>query len=103
MEHWSELRRRVLVEGVSRRQVLRETGMHWKTLAKILENSEPPGYRQEKRRGRPKLGEYLDRIEEILRQDARMPRKQRHTAKRIWDRLKECEVASISRTERKGE
>ena len=89
MEQWSELRRRVLVEGVSRRQVLRETGMHWKTLAKILENSEPPGYRQEKRGGRPKLGEYLERIEEILGQDARMPRKQRHTAKRIRDRLKE--------------
>ena len=79
--------------------------MHWKTLAKILENSEPPGYRQEKRGGRPKLGEYLERIEEILRQDARMPRKQRHTAKRIWDRLKEWGhtggPASIKRTEKR--
>lgn len=28
--------------GVSRRQVMRETGMHWKTLAKILTHSEPP-------------------------------------------------------------
>ena len=63
--------------------------MHWRTLAKILKHSEPPGYRQGKARGRPKLGAYLERIEEILRQDATMPRKQRHTAKRIWDRLKE--------------
>jgi hypothetical protein len=39
-----------LVEGVSRRQVLRETGMHWLTLKKILEHSKPPGYRQEKLR-----------------------------------------------------
>jgi hypothetical protein len=42
MEQWSELRRRVLVEGVSRRRVMRETGMHWMTLAKILSHSEPP-------------------------------------------------------------
>jgi hypothetical protein len=89
MEQWSEIRRRVLVEGVSRRQVLRETGMHWRTLAKILAHSEPPGYRQTKERERPKLGEYLGRIEQILKEDAAMPRKQRHTAKRIWQRLKE--------------
>lgn len=89
MEQWSELRRRVLVEGVSRRQVMRETGMHWRTLAKILTNSEPPGYRLEKARERPKLGPYLGRIEEILKEDAGMPRKQRHTAKRIWQRLRE--------------
>jgi hypothetical protein len=32
MENWSEIRSRVLVERVSRRQILRETGMHWRTL-----------------------------------------------------------------------
>ena len=36
MKQWNEIRRRVLVEGVSRRQVQRETGMHWKTLKKVL-------------------------------------------------------------------
>jgi hypothetical protein len=50
MEAWTRIRRRVLVEGVSRRQVLRETGMHWRTLRKILEHSEPPGYRMGQRR-----------------------------------------------------
>jgi hypothetical protein len=35
METWAEIRRRVLVEKVNRRQILRETGMHWRTLAKI--------------------------------------------------------------------
>ena len=44
-EDWSEIRRRVLVEGVSKRQILRETKLHWLTLKKILEHSEPPGYR----------------------------------------------------------
>ena len=44
-----EIRRRVLIEGISKRQILRETGMHWTTLEKILAKSEPPGYRQQKK------------------------------------------------------
>ena len=40
MEQWTEIHRRILVEKVSQRQVLRETGIHWKTLQKILEHSE---------------------------------------------------------------
>jgi len=89
MEQWSEIRRRVLIEGVSRRQILRETGMHWRTLQKMLEHSEPPGYRLEQPRPKKKLGPYQGRIEQILQEDQAMPRKQRHTAKRIWERLKE--------------
>jgi transposase len=89
MEDWSEIRRRILVEGVSRRQILRETKMHWRTLKKILENSQPPGYRQQKPRRKTKLGAYLGRIEQILKDDQAMPRKQRHTAKRLWERLQE--------------
>ena len=45
MKLWVEIRRRVLVEGVSKRQRLRETGMHWTTLEKILAHGKPPGYR----------------------------------------------------------
>lgn len=88
MEQWSEIRRRVLVEGVSRRQILRETGMHWRTLRKILSHSEPPGYRQQRKRPRKKLGPYLASIEQILQADKAMPAKQRHTARRIWLRLR---------------
>lgn len=63
--------------------------MHWLTLKKVLAHSEPPGYRQSQRRRKTKLGEFLKRIEEILKEDQAMPRKQRHTAKRIWERLRE--------------
>ena len=87
MENWSEIRRRVLVEGVSRRQILRETGMHWRTLRKMLQHSAPPGYRQNQPRAKKKLAVYVGRIEQILKEDQAMPRKQRHTAKRIWERL----------------
>lgn len=63
--------------------------MHWLTLKKVLEHSQPPGYRQQTSRRKTKLGEFLKRIEEILKEDQAMPRKQRHTAKRIWERLRE--------------
>ena len=89
MQQWAEIRRRVLVDGVSKRQILRETGMHWRTLEKILQHSQPPGYRDSQPRAKPKLGPHLDRIAQILEDDKQAPRKQRHTAKRIFQRL--CE------------
>ena len=63
--------------------------MHWLTLKKILEHSEPPGYRQQAPRRKLKLGPYLKRIKQILKEDQALPRKQRHTAKRLWERLRE--------------
>jgi transposase len=88
MQMWTQIRRRVLVEGVSKRQILRETGLHWKTLEKILTFSEPPGYRLKAVRPQPKLGSYLDRIRQIIRDDQQFPRKQRHSARRIFECLK---------------
>lgn len=89
MEQWTDIRRRVLVEGVSKRQILRETRMHWTTLEKILGHSEPPGYRRAQPLSKPKIGPFLDRICQILDQDKAMPKKQRHTAKRIFERLRD--------------
>ena len=63
---------------------MRETGLHWKTLEKILEHSEPPGYRQTRPRPKTKLGPFVERIGQILKEDKALPRKQRHTAKRIF-------------------
>lgn len=89
MEQWNKIRRRVLVHGESKRSILRETGMHWRTLEKILAHSQPPGYRRNKPRPRPKIGPFEPRIEQILKDDVQLPKKQRHTAKRIWERLRD--------------
>jgi transposase len=89
MKKWRDIRRRVLVEKESKRSILREYGIHFQTLQKILTYSEPPGYRQIAPRSKRKIGPYLPIIEEILRTDQQAPKKQRHTAKRIYDRLKE--------------
>ncbi len=88
MQLWTEIRRRVLTEGLSKRQACREYGLHWHTLTKILAHSEPPGYRQTRQRPKRKLEPFLPIIHEILKQDRDAPRKQRHTAKRIFDRLR---------------
>ena len=89
MEKWSGIRFQHEREGISKREILRETGMHWTTLEKILAHSEPPGYRMSQARPKPKIGPYLGRIEEILKQDKEVLKKQRHTAKRIFERIGE--------------
>ncbi len=88
MDKWAEIRRLVFVEGKSKRSVCRQFGIHWDTLSKILEHSEPPGYRLSRPRYKRKIGPYLGVIEEILRLDEDVHRKQRHTKRRIFDRLR---------------
>lgn len=90
MEQWNRIRQRVLRDGASVRQVERETRLHHATIKKILACSSPPGFRCPVRE-KPKLGGYLERIAAILQaeKDEHIPEKQRHTAKRIFERLRE--------------
>ena len=89
MDQWTDIRFRVLRLKESKRKILRETGMHWRTLEKILQYSEPPGYTLKRERPKPKIGPFMDRIADILESDKEVPKKQRHTAKRIYERIKE--------------
>lgn len=88
MELYARVRRAVLVEGRSRRAVAREFGLARKTIHKMLEYSLPPGYRRRKPIRRPKLGPWQGVIDAILEEDKQRPKKQRHTAKRIFERLR---------------
>jgi transposase len=88
MDQWTEIRRLVLTKQKSKRAICEEYKLHWKTLKKILNHEEPPGYRQRQPRGKPKLDRVLPIIHEILEQDKTAPPKQRHTIKRIFDRLR---------------
>ena len=87
MEQWARVRRKVLVDGRSKRSVMSEEGLHWETLQKMLSHSSPPGYRRAKKRGR-KIDVHEEWIRRVLDGDREVPRKSRHTAKRIFDRLK---------------
>ena len=87
MEKWSEIRRRVLVENESKRSVCREYDIHWDTLAKILEHPQPPGYQQARARVKRRIGPFVGIIQEILKHDQTVHHKQRHTKRRIFERL----------------
>ena len=88
MEVYARVRRSVQVDGMSMRQAAREFGLSRKTIRKMLQYSLPPGYERKKPVVRPKLGPWLGIIDQILVEDQSQSKKQRHTAKRIWDRLK---------------
>ena len=89
MEFWTEVRRRVLTGELSKRAACREYELSWHTLKKILAHQEPPGYRRKQPRRKPKLAAFLPIIHEILQQDKQAPKKQRHTAWRIFERLRD--------------
>ena len=88
MHLWTEIRRLALTKQKSKRAICQEYDLHWKTLQKILNHEEPPGYRQRRPRAKPKLDRFLPIIHEILEQDKTSPPKQRHTIKRIFERLR---------------
>ena len=89
MDRWTRIRLEVLRGESKKREILRREGIHWETLKKILAHPEPPGYRLKEPRSKPKIGPYLERIAQIIEEDKAVPKKQRHTAKRIYERLQE--------------
>jgi transposase len=54
----------------------------------MLQYAVPPGYQRQQPIKRPKLGPWLGVIDAILDDDKQRPVKQRHTAHRIWMRLR---------------
>ena len=89
MEIYGRVRRAVRVEGKSQRAVAREFGLSRETVRKMLQYAVPPGYQRQQPIKRPKLGPWLGVIDAILNDDKQRPPKQRHTSKRIFERLKE--------------
>jgi transposase len=89
MEFWKEVRRRVLTGEISRRAACVEYHLGWKTLEKILTHAEPPGYRCRQPRPKRVLAGFLPIIHQILEDDRQAPKKQRHTAHRIFERLRD--------------
>ena len=83
------VRKRGLVEGMSMREASRVFGIHRDTVGKMLSNPAPPGYRRRRPARRPKLEPYTGAIDRILEEDLSLPKKQRHTVKRIFERLRE--------------
>ena len=88
MELYAAVRRSVYVEGLSERAAARRFGLARETVRKMLRYRRPPGYRRGQPARRPKLDAFTGVIDQILREDQARPKKQRHTATRIGERLR---------------
>ena len=89
LDLYSRVRRACHVDGVTNSAAARLFGVDRKTVAKILKHSVPPGYRRTALPVRPKLDPFIPVIDQILVDDKRVIKKQRHTAKRIHARLRD--------------
>jgi len=88
VELYGRVRHACHVEGLSQREAARRFGIHRNTVRKMLAFSVPPGYWRTQPPLRPKLGTVTAIIDQILAADRAAPPKQRHTAKRIFERLR---------------
>ena len=89
VELYSRVRRACHVGGMSERAAAGHFGIDRKTVSKILKHSVPPGYRREHPPVRPKLDPFIPIINQILEEDKSRIKKQRHTARRIYERLRD--------------
>ena len=89
VETYAAVRRFVVSEGHSKREAARVFGLSRETVDKMCRYSAPPGYRRSKPPARPKLDPFVPIIDAILKADREAPKKQRHTAKRIFERLRD--------------
>jgi transposase len=89
VELYARIRRAVMVDGLSRREAAKRFGVHRNTITKMLQFSVPPGYRRRERPASKKLGPCMAWIDAILEGDRSVHKKQRHTAHRIFERLRD--------------
>ncbi len=89
MADYELIRRKHYVDGLSARAIAKELGHSRKAVAKALAHAVPPGYRQRKPRAKPVIDGYRAIIDGWLDADVARPPKQRHTAQRVFERLRD--------------
>ena len=89
LDLYLKVRHAVRIEGLSERAAARRFGIDPRTVNKMMKFSVPPGYVRKKPPRKPKLDPFIPVIERILGDDKSRPKKQQHTAKRIFERLRD--------------
>ena len=87
VEDREKIRRAYFIENKSMRQIARELRHSRKTVRKAIESAEPGAYRLRQPRPAPVLGPYKARIDELLAENERLPRKQRYTSRKIYEEI----------------
>jgi transposase len=96
MELFEQIRRDRDREGLSTRALAVRHGVHRRAVRQALASPVPPVKRPPVSRPAPRLGAYRGLIDAWLEADRDAPRKQRHTARRVWQRLVEEQDAVVS-------
>ena len=87
VEEREAIRRAYFVEDKTIRQIAREFKCSRRTVRKAIASAEPAGYTLKVARPAPVLGPYKARIEQLLAENERMPRKQRRTGHKIYEAI----------------
>jgi len=95
VEQFERIRREHREEEVSIRELARRHGVHRRAVRQALAAAVPPP-RQAYQRTKPAIGPHAATIARWLTEDQAVHRKQRHTARRIWERLVDEEGAAVS-------
>lgn len=95
MEQFERIRREQREEGVSIRELARRHHVHRRIVRQALASAVPPA-RRASTRPCPVIGPHAATIRRWLTEDRDVPRKQRHTARRIWERLVDEEGAHVA-------
>jgi transposase len=96
VEQFEQIRRDRDREGLSIRALAERHGVHRRAVRQALLSPLPPAKRAPVSRPAPKLGPYRALIDSWLVADRDAPRKQRHSAKRIWRRLVDEHGADVA-------
>ena len=89
VDDYLKVRYAVQIEGLSKRAAARRFGIDPRTVGKMMAFSVPQGYVRTKSPIRPKLDAFTAIIDKWLADDKGRPKKQQHTAKRIFERLRD--------------
>jgi transposase len=87
VEDREQIRRAYFIEHQSIREIARQFHRSPKTICKALESAEQAEYTLSKLRASPVLGEYKERIDQLLAENKRLPRKQRYTTHKIFEQV----------------
>ena len=96
VELFEQIRRDRDWEGLSIHELARRHGVHRRTVREALASPLPRPRKRPEGRPAPKLGEHRALIDSWLEADREAPRKQRHTARRVWERLRDEHGVEVS-------
>ena len=85
VEQHDQIRQLYFNQHLSARHVARRLGISRNTVTKALQSEKAPTYTLQNPRPQPKLGDFKTKIESLLEENRRLPRKQRYTSHKIYE------------------